>query len=240
MKEILAELTPYNNKEKLLKYAKELIDYSDFIDIPDSPLGIPSPSSSILSCMIKEKFPEANIITNIRLYDINRLSLINSITALKMNKINHFLLVRGDMPKIGNKVDEIIPDDAIGFIRSMNIDGYFGLLLNLNKTIDEIELRIKKRASFYLITRPWFSEKIKQVSKMVREQKSKLYIYFVMLTDKNKEFLLNYLPKEELIHIDNLKESIQVVNDYVDGILFSSPMDHKGLVNSLRLFQKYF
>lgn len=240
MKEILAELTPYNNKEKLLKYAKELIDYSDFIDIPDSPLGIPSPSSTILSCIIKEKFPEANIITNIRLYDINRLNLINSIIGLKMNKINHFLLVRGDMPKIGNKVDDIIPDDAIDLMKSLNIDANFGLLLNLNKSLDEIKDRINKKASFYLITRPWFSRKLEEVSKLIRNQQSKLYIYFVLLTSKNSELLLNYLPKEELIQIDKLKESIEIIGNYVDGILFSSPTDHKSLVNSLRVIHKYF
>ncbi|PMP90741.1 MAG: hypothetical protein C0171_04420 [Caldisphaera sp.] len=239
MKDIIAELTPYSNKEKLLRYAKDLIEYSDIIDIPDAPLGMPSPSSSIISCLVKDKFDSANIITNLRLLDINRLNLINTITALKMNQINNFLLVRGDLPQVGNKIDDITPDEAIDVIRSKYIDTNLGLLLNLNKPIREINDRIERRASFYLITRPWFSEKLEDVSKKVKGQRSKLYLYFVLITEKNREFLLKHLPIEELIQIEKLEEAIQKVESYVDGILFSSPMDHEGLIKSLKISHKF-
>jgi len=239
LKEIIAELTPYSNKEKLLRHAKDLIEYSDLIDIPDAPLGIPSPSSSLISCMIKDNFDNANIITNIRLFDVNRLNLLNTITALRMNQINNFLLVRGDLPLVGNKIEDVTPDEAINVIRSKYADTNLGLLLNLNKPINEINERIKRRASFYLITRPWFSEKLKEVSKNVKEQNSKLYLYFVLITENNKEFLLKHLPKEELVHIDKLDEAIQSVENYVDGILFSSPTDHEGLIKSLKISHKF-
>ncbi|MGC8566715.1 MAG: hypothetical protein C0171_06985 [Caldisphaera sp.] len=238
MKEIISELVPTKNKEKLINYARKLIELSNTIDIPDGPLGLPSPSSPILSCIIKENINYADIITHIRLLDINSLNLLNIMFGLKMSGINKILLVRGDPPSIGKKIDDISPEEGISIIRS-NIDGIEGgLLLNLNKPSEEIEKRVNIKASFYLITRPWNSDKLERISKSIKRNGSKLYIYFVILSDSNKEFLLRYLPSEELIKVNKIKEAIDTIGSFVDGILFSSPNDFNSLLYSLEIANK--
>ncbi|MGC9047747.1 MAG: hypothetical protein ACP5I6_03665 [Caldisphaera sp.] len=238
MKEIISELVPTKNKEKLINYARKLIELSNTIDIPDGPLGLPSPSSPILSCIIKENINYADIITHIRLLDINSLNLLNIMFGLKMSGINKVLLVRGDPPSIGKKIDDISPEEGISIIRS-NIDGIEGgLLLNLNKPSEEIEKRVNIKASFYLITRPWNSDKLERISKSIKRNGSKLYIYFVILSDSNKEFLLRYLPSEELIKVNKIKEAIDTIGSFVDGILFSSPNDFNSLLYSLEIANK--
>lgn len=235
---IISELPMARKKEKIIELAKSLVEFSDIIDIPEAPLGFSSPSSPILSCIIKESIKEANIITHLRLYDINRLALINTIMGLRISGINDVLLLRGDQPKIGRKVEEITPDEGIPLLRQHFKRLNVGLLINLNKDLKEIEERIKLRASFYLITRPWYSKKLGSVSRMIRKNNSKLYIYFVILTEKNREFLSRLIPKEEIVKIEELEERIEVVKEYIDGIVFSSPKDYHSLLTSLKIAGK--
>lgn len=231
--ELVVELPPYRTLEKLLGAARALVSAADAIDVPDAPMGLPAPSSAVVSAIIRSQVsPPPEVIAHLRLLDVSELGALNVARALELVGVPRLVLLRGDVPSLGDPCRGV-PEKVMQTIRSQGLSLRLGLLLSLAKPIDEVMRRIEARADFYLVTRPWRSPALKEVSSRARAAGSKVYVYLVVETQRNAQALAG-LPRDEKVRVAEVADAVRHLSGVVDGVIISSPGDKESLLAALR------
>ncbi|MGC9072306.1 MAG: hypothetical protein ACP5HK_06415 [Acidilobus sp.] len=231
--ELLAELTPRRTLEKTVGAARELSRYADAIDVPDAPLGLPAPSSPIISALIRNLLsPPPEVVAHVRLLDLSELGAVNVAQALEVAGVSRLVLLRGDRPALGDPCDKE-PERVLASVRSIGLRIRLGLLLSLSKPFSEVMRRLSAGADFYFVTRPWRSGLLRTVSSEARRRGARTYVYLVVETPRNAH-LLPSIPPEEKLSEGSVREAVSSLEEAVDGVIISSPGDREVLLRSLR------
>ncbi|MEM0294337.1 MAG: hypothetical protein QXF93_07045 [Saccharolobus sp.] len=204
--QILVELHPKKKIEKIIKEIKVLENYSGF-DIPDSPLGFPSPLPSFVASLIRYplNLDKKMIIINQRLADVNELFIHSlSITAKILD--SQIAFTKGDKPKYGKEVNHLSSEEAVNIAKGYGVKS--GMMISLRKNENEIKARLESNADFFLVLRMKDHNDIKKYGDSLI---NRAIPYLIIMTDKNKEIVKSldqpYFKEDEIISIiDSLKE----------------------------------
>lgn len=234
--ELIAELEPVKNRAKLELRVKNLAETADWIDVPDSPLGVTRFFSPMISCFIKAVRPDVRVIAHTRLIDINKLAFESIVKTLDLCSVERIVPLRGDIVPNYTIVDDLGSEEAVSLIRSMGVKLSPGLLLSLAKTINEIDKRLKANADFYLVLNLTieFLDKLDIIAKSIRMRGGKIYPYIIVANATSKP---NSIPIELQSKALTREEALAVVDSLstrVDGILLSSPGNFSLLLETLR------
>jgi hypothetical protein len=181
---ILAEIHPKKKLEKLSLQLEDLLSSFDGIDIPDSPMGFPSPLPISVATLARRISEQKEIIINQRLADVNELYVRSlSITSRIMNL--RIAFTRGDPPKFGKEIGCLKSEDAVRISKEQGVSS--GIMLSFNKGLIEMERRARSlpEADFYFLLRVELN-KIFQIDKKILK---KSIPYIIVRTEGNSEII---------------------------------------------------
>ncbi|EWG07981.1 MAG: hypothetical protein ASUL_03019 [Candidatus Aramenus sulfurataquae] len=211
--QILAELHPKANREKLLREL-DVVSSFDGYDIPDSPLGLPSVLPSTVAVLIRERLGEGKrIIINQRLYDVNELFVYSLSYSAKAFNFE-IAYTKGDKPKVGREVGYLSSEEGVNISKSLGVRA--GMMLSLRKSREEVLARLESNADFFLGLHFSGVDSLKGLKRNVIP-------YLIVMTEKNKNFLSSLTQptfKEE-----DVPSVLSSLESYVDAVLLSSPGD---------------
>jgi 5,10-methylenetetrahydrofolate reductase len=127
--EIIAEVTPVRDREKLLKKLEALKPLVDWIDIPEAPGGKPTAHSLAVGALAKQMGFEP--IVHIRLLDVNKTGLKSLLGGVYILDIKHVVLLQGDPPAEGQPVREVSTEEAVEEAKKLGLKA--GALLSLRR-----------------------------------------------------------------------------------------------------------
>src|SRR5512139_2373592 len=150
---ILNEFVP---TRKFLKLAEEIKDLVDGWNVTDSAAGFPAPSGTVVSCILKTKYPEKIIVPIFILHykgpvEVGGLALASDIVGL-----DGLAVTMGDKPKYGEPI-KMLPssETARDFIRTnvktKNLK--LGCLLTARQSIENTLQRAKGAWDFIYFMR---------------------------------------------------------------------------------------
>ncbi len=147
--EIIAELDPPRNPQKLLEIASGLARIYDWIDIPDAPLGKPNYNSPVISAYLTAR--GYKVIAHLRTSDVNTIALKTITKTLGALGVERIVYLKGDPPQQGSSVEDFTPEQAVYYARTRPEAPEPGLLLSLRKPLKVIRERLRVPAGFYLV-----------------------------------------------------------------------------------------
>lgn len=228
MMQILAELHPKTKIEKIEREIKELESFDGF-DIPDSPLGLPSPLPSVVATLIRSKYGNKRIIVNQRLLDVNELFIASLSLTSKLVGFE-IAFTRGDKPKLGKEIGYLTSEQALLLSKKYNKDLKAGLMISFRREKSEIIKRLNfEPADFFLVLRLESEDQLEGI------KTSKLIPYIIIKTEKNKALAdsLSQPVFDENIVLDFI---YKLEDKGIEGILLSALGDIEALN---RIIKKY-
>ncbi|MEM1927165.1 MAG: hypothetical protein QXS85_00255 [Acidilobaceae archaeon] len=237
--EILVELEPVKSREKLVKRVESLIEVADWVDVPDSPLGVTRFFSPMVSCFVKAARVEVKVIAHVRLLDLNRLAFESIVKTLEVCNVERIVPLTGDIIPGYVTVKDLSSEEAVALVKSIAGKLSPGLLLSLAKTLDEIERRVEAPADFYLVlnlTRENL-EKIEAVSSLARRRGKLLYPYVILLGERSATRVPEKLRARGLSSEEAL-EVVGALEGLVEGVLLSAPGDFSLLLETARALRR--
>ncbi len=220
--ELIAEL---DGRAGLEEWAVRLSRHYHWIDIPDSPMGKPGPHSLLAACTLHAKHG-LKVIPHIRLYDTTYTGFKAIAKTLAMTGIRRVVVLRGDPPRKGSKIEDLTPEDAMEIIRSKAPRVEVGLLLSMRKQWSEIQARLDQRPDFVLVlhyrAKGW--EGVERLSREASRRGIRIIPYLVIITGRNRD-ITSRLGNHSLVAEDVAREEASRLGKLVDGVLFSAPGD---------------
>jgi len=233
---IVCELAPSTKLDLLNNLVKELMEYTDVFDIPDSPLGKPYPNSLTVATYLKLT-TNKEVFSHIRLKDVNLNALISLVKSAILFKIDAVVLLQGDNPAIGPPVSFTSTEQAIEVLKG-ELKGEelpkIGALLSLRYPKERILQRLRLNVDLLLILRLSNPSDIEDISKEAKRSRIELYPYVLVKTAKSKR-ILSSLGGQYSVELNNLKSFIENLRDLVNGVVISCPGDRKGLVEAVKI-----
>ena len=215
--ELVAELDGGSGLEE---WAIRLSRYYDWIDIPDSPMGKPGPHSLLAACTLQARHG-LRVIPHVRLYDVTYTGFKAIAKTLAMTRIRRVVVLRGDPPRRGSRIEDLAPEEAMEILRSKAPQVEVGLLLSMRKEWSIIEERLDQGPDFVLVlhyrAKGW--EGMERLAREASRRGVKLIPYLVITTSRNHSLVDESRVPEEAARLGRL----------VDGILFSAPGDIEAL-----------
>jgi len=172
------------------------------------------------------------VVAHLRLLDVSWLGALNIAKGLELAGVSRLLLLRGDAPAVGDPCNNE-PESVMNTLRSSGVKLRLGLLLSLAKPLEEVMRRVRARADFYFVTRPWWSPALGDVRREAGALGSRVYVYLVVETPRNAHVLAG-LPAEEKVREGQVTQAALRLSGAVDGVIVSSPGDREALLRSLR------
>ena len=232
--EILVELVP-RKRSKFVEVLREISNYADGVDIPDSPLGMPSPSSPVVSGAIKVLYPNLKVIAHIRLADLNELALLSQIKALSLLGVDGVVVTRGDPPVVGSKMSNISSEQALKVVREhLQSSIELGAVLSLRHPREDIINRLRAGFDFFLVTRLSHEnfEKFLSICEAAHVYGVKFYPYIIVATAKNIDIIKSL--SQPYVKVNEVPKMVNELRSIVDGVVLSCPRDDETLLELLR------
>lgn len=215
-----AEIYPSKNLDNI-KDAINALESFDGFNIPDNPLGYPTMPPELIGYIIRQKFPEKDIIINQRLKDINELKVRSIITASKAINAS-IIFTQGDTPKFGKEFNEVSSSYAMKLAIHRGVES--GLILSFKKPLNEILQRMQLKSNIFLVIN------MDNPSIMENLDTSRLIPYIIVKTKKNAN-ILNKINQTS-VDLEDLAIYMGTFNKYrLKGVLFSVPGDNETLEN---------
>lgn len=240
---IIAELEPARKKEKLERYVKNLAANVDAIDIPEVPMGRPVASASIIAAHFKAIYVDVEFIPHIRVIDLNRVGLLSLLAGLHVAEIKEAVLLRGDDPVEGRKVEDINVEEAarLAKIRLRDKRPRLGAMLSMRYPFEKIEERMKADLEFFMVLRGLHDyDKLTRVSRAARRLGKKLYAYVIIGSNRNIDTLRSMLGGQPVYRIEEVEHVVERLSPLVDGIILSSPGDMEAIVEAAQRLSRKF
>jgi 5,10-methylenetetrahydrofolate reductase len=228
--------------EKFLHRTKTILEHVNYIHITDSVLGIPRISSIHAASIILEhiKNKKTKISCSVRTRDRSINSIIQLVTKAVSLNIKDLLFILGDRPQVQSipKVLQISskPTDTINILNSFGYNKFINLYLSIPNKISNYDNFNKKINSnpYGMITQSINSLKeIKELYSLIKNHSIKLIPCVMVPSDKNikaaKSIGLDW--KE---YKDNFSKFVEMIGQYSDNILVSSPNDFYGGIEMLK------
>ena len=237
---ILNEFVP---TRKFLKLADELKDLVDGWNVTDSAAGFPAASGVVVSCLLKNKYPEKYVCPIFILHykgpvEVGGLALASDIIGL-----DGLAVTMGDKPKYGEAItmlpnSEAARDFIRNTVKTKNLK--LGCLVTARRTIEETLCRVREPWDFVYFMRLQDSsfEALKAVSAECKKLNKPLFAYFLVGTAKNVE-TVKMIGWPTAATMETVEEKASQLVGLVDGIIATCAGDAEGDKLMLQKLQKF-
>ncbi len=219
---IYIEVQPTRFREKFIEELKSLEGTVERIHIPDAPFGYPKSSPlALASIAIAHGF---KVTIHIRTMDYNEVGLLNILYGAYLIGVDRIVLLYGDKPVMGSSCGLLTSESALDiYLREERLRKNIkaGFLLSMRYNIDEIKKRIVLPADFFLVL-----NKDRNKCELLRSVTDKELIgYMIVSTPTNKEYLMKWANRKDVIDISLLRKEIDEWSSCFDSFLISAPKD---------------
>ncbi|KON34402.1 MAG: hypothetical protein AC479_00635 [miscellaneous Crenarchaeota group-6 archaeon AD8-1] len=237
---ILHEFVP---TRKFLKLAEETKDLVDGWNVTDSAAGFPAPAGTVVSCILKSKYPDKTVIPIFILHykgpvEVGGLALASDIIGL-----DGLALTMGDIPHYGEPIKMLkSSEEARQFLttkvklKSLKL----GCLLSSRRSVEDNIARVGEDWDFVAFMR--LEEKtfpnLVEVAKECKKLNKPIYAYFLVGTPKNAE-IVKIIGWPVTTTMDKVEEFAAKLDGLVDGIIATCAGDPKGDLELLKKLQKF-
>ena len=237
---ILNEFVP---TRKFLKLADELKDLVDGWNVTDSAAGFPAAAGTVVSCVLKTKYPEKIIVPIFILHYKGPVEVGGLAIAADIIGLDGLAITMGDKPKFGEPI-KMLPtsESARDFIRTnvktKNLK--LGCLLTARRSIEETLQRVREPWDFVYFMRLQDSsfEALKAVSAECKKLNKPLFAYLLVGTDKNVE-TVKMIGWPTAATMETVEEKASQLVGLVDGIIATWAGDAEGDKLMLQKLQKF-
>lgn len=226
--ELGVEIVP-SNFQKFLKSVSSAIGHFNFISIPDCPFGKLMPSPLVLSVVVRGLGLDA--VPNYRAMDRSELGFLSEMAALSEIGIRRVVIVRGDLPSIGNPT-HLNPVEAIRLLKEHGIRIEIGVA-SPTKPTESLRAKIEAGADF-VVTQPIQSED--EVAELIDFLAGvPAYVMVMPGIEELDAKLLEVMGITEVRRVD-YRELIRKLerNPKIRGVVISSP---KGISRAIELLR---
>jgi len=237
---ILHEFVP---TRKFLKLAEEIKDLVDGWNITDSAAGIPAPSGTAVSCVLKTKYPDKIVIPIFILHYKGPVEVGGLALAADAVGVDGLVLTMGDIPKYGEPIKMLkSSEEARNFLRTnvrlKNLK--LGCLLSARRPVEDSIARVRDDWDFVFFMR--LEDKsfpiLEQIAKECKRLNKPIYSYFLVKTPRNEE-IIKMIGWPVTTTMDQVEEYATKLEGIVDGIIPTCAGDHEGDKELLRKLQKF-
>ncbi len=234
---VIAE-TVFRSRDSIERIVPRLRGLVEAFDLPESPLGLPMPSSIPLSVFLSLGYG-VSVIPHVRLLDHNELGLISLIQGLWLSGVDKVLLTIGDKPGIGRALcGWERSEEAVEWIKRYEPSMSVGLIISLNYSLDRIVERLRSQADFFYVM--YLSgetmEKYEKVVAAARRLGKKIMPYLIIRTRRNEE-IIEHLGQPH-VDIEDLEVWAAMLRDKADAVILSVPGDRQGLVEAVEIARR--
>jgi hypothetical protein len=239
---ILHEFVP---TRKFLKLAEEVKDLVDGWNVTDSAAGIPAPSGTVVSCVLKTKYPDKIVIPIFILHYKGPVEVGGLALAADAVGLDGLVLTMGDVPKYGEPIKMLkSSEEARDFLRTTvrlkNLK--LGCLLTARRSVEETVARARDAWDFIFFMR--LEDKsfptMEQVAKECKRLNKPIYTYFLVGTPRNAE-TVKMIGWPVTTTMGCVEEYAKKLDGIVDGVIATCAGDYEGdkkLLERLQTFRK--
>jgi hypothetical protein len=237
---ILDEFVP---TRKFLKLADELKDLVDGWNVTDSAAGFPAPSGVVVSCLLKDKYPDKYVCPIFILHykgpvEVGGLALASDVIGL-----DGLAVTMGDIPHYGEAIKMLQSSEAArDFIRNdvKTKKLPLGCLLSARQSVESSLDRVRQPWDFVYFMRLDDNslEQLKAISAECKKLNKPLFAYFLVGTEKNKE-IVKVIGWPVTATMEQVEEKAQKLVGLVDGIIATCAGDAEGDKLMLQKLQKF-
>jgi hypothetical protein len=237
---ILHEFVP---TRKFLKLAEETKDLVDGWNVTDSAAGVPAPSGTAISCVLKTKYPEKMVIPIFILHYKGPVEVGGLALAADAVGLDGLVLTMGDVPKYGEPIKALkTSEEARDFLRNTvrvkNLK--LGCLLTARKSLEDTLERARGAWDFIFFMR--LEEKtlpaLEALAKECKRLNKPIYTYFLVETPRNIE-TIKLIGWPVTTTIENVENFASKLEGMVDGVIATCAGDPEGDKELLRKLQKF-
>lgn len=237
---ILHEFVP---TRKFLKMAEEIKDLVDGWNITDSAAGIPAPSGTAVSCILKTKYPDKMVIPIFILHYKGPVEVGGLALAADAIGLDGLVLTMGDIPKYGEPIKAFkTSEEAREFLRNTvrlkNLK--LGCLLTARKSVEDSIARVNDAWDFIFFMR--LEDKtmpaLEQIARECKQVNKPIYSYLLVGTPRNAE-TVKMIGWPITTTMDHIEEYVAKLEGLVDGIIPTCAGDHEGDKEMLEKLQKF-
>ena len=237
---ILHEFVP---TRKFLKHAEAVKDLVDGWNVTDSAAGIPAPSGTVVSCVLKTKYPEKMVIPIFILHYKGPVEVGGLALAADGIGLDGLVLTMGDVPKYGEPIKMLkSSEEAREFLRTTvrlkNLK--LGCLLTARRSVEDNIARVRDAWDFIFFMR--LEDKsfptLEQVAKECKRLNKPIYTYLLVETPKNLE-TIQMIGWPVTTSIDRVEEFVARLEGLVDGVIATCAGDREGDIELLEKLQKF-
>jgi 5,10-methylenetetrahydrofolate reductase len=239
---IIHEFVP---TRKFLEIAEEVKDLADGWNVTDSPAGIPAPSGTVVSCVLKTKYPNKIVIPIFILHYKSPVEVGGLALAADAVGLDGLLLTMGDLPKYGEPIKMLkSSEEAREFLRTnvrlKNLK--LGALLTARRSVEDNIARVRDAWDFIFFMR--LEDKtfpiLEHVAQECKSLNKPIYSYILVRTPNNAE-TIQMIGWPVTTSIDRVEEYVAKLDGVVDGVIATCAGDHEGdkeLLEKLQRFRK--
>ncbi|WP_052287747.1 hypothetical protein [Hyperthermus butylicus] len=234
--ELWAEVSPSRSRKKLSQLAGRLHGLADYIDVPDSPMGIPVAHALGVAGFLALR--GLRVVANIRLADINANALLSLAGAARLLGVQGLVLLQGDPPVYGKHVGQVSTEYGVKLLRGWEgAEGLrLGVILSLARGDEELASRLSLPVDFVLATRLWEPGQLDRPPIREARRRGIRVIPYVVVAPENRVGELAKLLSghQPVFTVEEMLDFVLGLRGLVDGVLVSSPLSHSLLVEALR------
>jgi len=228
---------------KFLKLAEEVKDWVDGWNVTDSAAGIPAPSGTAVSCVLKTKYPDKIVIPIFILHYKGPVEVGGLALAADAVGVDGLVLTMGDVPKYGEPIKMLkSSEEARNFLRTnvrlKNLK--LGCLLTARRPVEDSIARVRDDWDFAFFMR--LEDKsfpmLEQIAKECKRLNKPIYSYFLVKTPKNEE-IIKMIGWPVTTTMDQVEDYVAKLEGIVDGIIATCAGDHEGDKELLKKLQKF-
>ena len=237
---ILHEFVP---TRKFLKLAEETKDLVDGWNVTDSAAGVPAPSGTAVSCVLKAKYPDKIVVPIFILHYKGPVEVGGLALAADAVGLDGLVLTMGDVPKYGEPIKMLkSSEEARDFLRTTvkvkNLK--LGCLLTARRSVEETIARARDAWDFIFFMR--LEDKtfpiLEQLAKECKRLNKPIYSYFLVGTPKNAE-IMKIIGWPATTTMEHVEETAAKLEGVVDGIIATCAGDYEGDKELLERLQKF-
>jgi len=237
---ILHEFVP---TRKFLKLAEETKDLVDGWNVTDSAAGVPAPSGTAVSCVLKAKYPDKIVVPIFILHYKGPVEVGGLALAADAVGLDGLVLTMGDVPKYGEPIKMLkSSEEARDFLRTTvkvkNLK--LGCLLTARRSVEETIARARDAWDFIFFMR--LEDKtfpiLEQLAKECKRLNKPIYSYFLVGTPKNAE-IMKIIGWPATTTMEHVEETVAKLEGVVDGIIATCAGDYEGDKELLERLQKF-
>jgi len=226
-----------------MKLAEETKDLVDGWNVTDSAAGVPAPSGTAVSCMLKVKYPDKMVVPIFILHYKGPVEVGGLALAADAVGLDGLVLTMGDVPKYGEPIKMLkSSEEARDFLRTTvkvkNLK--LGCLLTARRSVEETIARARDAWDFIFFMR--LEDKtfpiLEQLAKECKRLNKPIYSYFLVGTPKNAE-IMKIIGWPATTTMEHVEEAAVKLEGVVDGIIATCAGDYEGDKELLERLQKF-